>query len=303
MLRVSRRPYQTDDRFRAKVGELWLESIRTSDPDIIVIEYAPNLLPEYLEKARTFKKPIIYWMTSPPDGFQSKEILLSMQFPDKIFTIDRQWVHFLEKFSYGKSIGILPLAGSDTIFRPLITDHEARERQNIYDVVFIGSFTPQDASASWRGSLLDSIPDKYNVGVFGTAIPYWKNRFPNLVKFSRGPGVPLRVETMNEIYNQSKIALNIHSTGHLSSISARTFEIALAGGFQVVDFREDLDIFFPKDTFINFKKREGMLPLIEEWIGKPKERWENAAKTREVVLAKHTWRNRAQTLLESVAIH
>jgi spore maturation protein CgeB len=298
--RILKQPYKVDDWFRRKVGEQWLESIRQYDPDLIVIEYAVNILPEYIEKARSFKKPIIYWATSPPDGFQAKEMLLGMKYPDEIFTIDRQWMHFLEKFSYGKKIGHLPLAGSDQIFKPLIDDPELREKNAKYDLAFIGSFTPQDASASWRGSLLDSIPETYNVAVFGSGgLPYWKDRFPRLLKRAKGFST-VRAEEMNEIYNQTKIALNIHSTGHLSSISARTFEISLAGGFQIVDFREDLDVLFPKDTFANFKKREDMLPLIAEWIGKPKERWDNAAKTRAMVLEKHTWTARAKQLLESL---
>ena len=188
MARFSRHPYGVDDRFRDKVGELWLESIKNFAPDVIVVEYAPNIPPKFMERARQFGKPIIYWMTSPPDGFQSKEVLLSMGSVDHIATIDRDWMHFLKKFAPTKTIHHIPLAGDETAFKPLM-GHEEAEKNSQFDIVFVGSFTPQDASASWRGMLLNSLPRKYKVGVFGGGADYWKPYFPYLHEIAQPGGL------------------------------------------------------------------------------------------------------------------
>ncbi len=294
--RLARRPYEVDDKLREKIGALWIESIVEMNPDIIVLEYAPSIMPKFLHRARAFKRPILYWVTTPPNSSQSKELVLGMGDVDCIFTIDRQWMQFLERFSEGKDVKHLPLAGNENNFIPLL-EYEEREKNNIYDLVFVGSFSPQDPSAAWRGYLLDSISGKYNVGVFGNGIPYWESYFPKLSTFARG-GL-LTVDALNELYNKTKIVLNIHSTDHLSSISARTFEIALSGAFQLVDFREDIKSIFQEDLFLSFKTKKEMNKMIEDWINTPEKRWQRAEAARNAVLEKHLWRHRAQAIIEA----
>lgn len=295
LLRLAKSQYKVDDRFRYLISRAWLDSIKNFHPDLIMLEYAPNILPEFISKARNLKKPIFYWVTSPPGAQQSKDLLLGLTFADKIFSIDREWIPLVARFSKGGEVNHLPLAGAEEVFHPL-WGAEEKNRRTIYDVCFVGSFSPQNASAVLRAYYLSQIPEHYKIAVYGSGLSYWSRYFPRLSK-AMVSDKHLGSQKLNEVYNISKIVLNIHSPDHLKSISARTFEIALAGGFQIVDWREDLDLLFPAGTFSTFKTSREMIKLIEYWIDKPEERRQMAEKAREVTLKNHTWRKRAQMIL------
>ena len=202
--RIPKFQYAANDKFRESVSRDWLESVEKYKPNLIILEYAPNILPEYLRRARELKIPIFYWMDSPPAGSAAQDILASLKFADKIFSIDRQWMTIL----YPESDFIhLPLAGDPGTFHPF----NLKEQDKKYDLVFVGSFPPQSGDGYLRAEIIASIPDKFSVFAFGNGASYWTKHFPILHKRIRKSGI-LSNTDINEIYNQSKVVLNIHST-------------------------------------------------------------------------------------------
>ena len=282
--------YEAEDIFRRSVSRDWLRSVRAAKPDLILLEHAPNILAEAIGEARKLGKPIFYWMDSPPAGAQAKDVLASLSCADRVFTIDRSWMTVL----YGAGdFEYLPLAGEPEIFHP----EKSSGTEAAYDVVFVGSLPPQSGDGYLRAKILAEIPSRYRVAVFGSGIEYWYRYFPSLA--SRAKVGRLSAAALNEVYNRSRVLLNIHSTWHSSSVSARTYEAALAGLFQLVDYRKDLDELFPEKPFGIFRSAKEIVPLLDEWLapGKEKERAEVAGRAREVVLARHTWRHRAERML------
>jgi len=297
-LRLTRNPYTIDDYFRHVASQKWLQSIANFQSDIIILEYAPNILPEFIRKARDFRKPILYWVTSPPAAQQSKDLLLALTFADKIFFIDRSWLPLLRHFSKNHNLSYLPLAGDNHAFHPLF-DFPEREKQRIYDICFVGSLSPQNPSGLLRAYWLNQIPAHYKTAVFGQGIPYWSKYFSGLPSGDK-EGKVLDRTKLNEVYNRSKLVLNIHSVDHMTSVSARTFEIALSGGFQIVDDREDIHTLFPKGTFLSFRTSSEMLQLLDYWIVQTAERERLAENARILVLKNHTWRHRAVEMLRVI---
>lgn len=290
--RIPKLQYAAGDLFRKAVSRNWLASVRETRPDLIILEHAPNILPEVVREARSLKKPIFYWMDSPAAGSQAKDALAALQYVDKVFTIDRSpaWMTIL----YGPhDVEFLPLAGDPEVFHPL-----SPAPRSEYDIVFVGSMPPQSGDGYLRAKILADISEKYRVAVFGTGLEYWYRYLPNLrervVKSGR-----LSTEALNEVYSKTKLFLNIHSTWHFTSVSARTFEAALAGTFQLVDHRADHDELFPKDSLVTFRSAKEIAPLLDRWLapGADSARADMAMKTRAHVIAHHTWRHRAEKML------
>lgn len=171
------------------------------------------------------------------------------------------------------------------------------KEQKIYDVSFIASVPEQSPDGLIRANLANSITKGLRVGIFGSGWKYWLRYFPELADRLGKRSQPNIIE-VNKIYNQSKIVVNFHSTGHASSISSRTFEIALAGAFQITDYREDLSLLFPPNYFSLYENLKEMNEQIAKWLPLEKERRIITEKQRECILANHTWLHRAKKIME-----
>ncbi len=296
--RFPRFSYKGDDLFREAVSRDWVRAVHDANPDLILLQDAINVLPEAICEARKFKKPIFYWVHCAVGSGASKAAIAGLQYVDKIFTLDRseEFMSILYLNRQHKT-EFLPLAGDPDFFHPL-TPQPKKE----YDVAFIGSFPPQSGDGYLRAKIINDIPKKYRVGVSGAGLEYWYKYFPDLAGRRIRNGGRLSPSVLNETYNKTKILLAIHSTTHINSISARTFEAALAGIFQIVDYRTDLDELFPKDTFVTFKSADEIMPLIDRWLapGTDEGRERFITRAREHVLAHHTWRHRAEEMLKHV---
>lgn len=286
--RLPRLQYAADDIFREAVSRDWIRSVRSFGSNLLILEHAPNILPEYIRQARKEGIKIIYWMDSPPAGGQAKDVLAGFGEGDVLFSVDRKWMTILyapDDFHY------LPVAGDPETF------YQIENAKKEYDVVWVGSFPPQTGDGYLRAKIIAEIPEKYRVAAFGNGANYWVKYFPILQQRVRS-GSLLSAEKLNEIYNKTEIILNIHSTSNVSSISGRTYEIALSGAFQLVDWREDLDILYPEGGLVSFRYAKEINGLIEEWMRKPEERARRAEKVREYTLNHHTWKRRAEEMLK-----
>ena len=288
--RATRRPYKVENYFFKITSGKWLKSIELFKPDLIIIEDAPNILAEYIAKAKKeIGCPIFYYEISPPQGAGARDVLFGFKYVDEVFCIDREWAKYIEIFFPGK-IRHLPLAGNPDDFYPV------PDEKKIYDVAMVASAPEQTPDGLIRANLMNEIPKNLRVGIFGSGWQYWTRYFPDLAKCIGSSSVPSIAE-VNRIYNQSKILINFHSTGHLASISSRTFEIALAGGFQLLDYREDLDLLFPPKSFSLFGSPAEMVDQIRYWLNHPEERTASVKKTHDIVLKNHTWQKRIEKII------
>lgn len=288
-LRASRRPYETENYFYKVASRNWFASLKAFGPDIILVEDAPNILAEYIKKARSLGKPIFYYEISPPHGAGARDVLLSFRHVDEVFCIDREWSKYIKHF-FGKEIHFLPLAANPEDFYPL------PEEKKIYDLAYVASVPEQSPDGLLRANLINSIPEKYKVAVAGNGWRYWLRYFPKLenriISYSA-----ISAGELNRLYNQSEIVLNFHSTMHAASISPRIFEAGLAGVFQFTDFREDLKYLGIDKYCALFAYPEDIGKALEMWIHRKKERQEMAGNLRKIVLENYTWRLSAEKIL------
>ncbi len=291
-LRLSRKPYNTEQFFSERRSGEWLRSVEEYNPDLIFIEDAPGLLAEFIAKAKKFKKPIFYYMTSPPHGHGGKELMRCFEYVDELFSIDEEWSKIAAQF-YKKTIHHLPLAASPEDFYPIV------QVEKEYDAAYVASVPEQSPDGLMRAHLIDQIPKKYSVAALGNGWNYWLKYFPHLSSRIQSSS-SVSILKMNEVFNHSKIIINFHSTGHTTSISARTFEVALSGSFQIADYRKDFDVLLPSSIIPFFNNLQEMNDLIGYWSAPEheNERQEKSQKIREYVLAHHTWEHRVKKILE-----
>ena len=182
-LRTTRRPYEVENYFFNVSSRKWLESLATFQPDLIIIEDAPNILAEYILRARKFGKPIFYYEISPPHGSGARDVLLGFKYADEVFCIDREWAKYIEIF-FPKKVYHLPLAGNPDDFYPIAAE------KKIYDVAMVASAPEQSPDGLIRANLMNTISKNLRVGVFGSGWQYWTRYFPSLKERIGGAGAP-----------------------------------------------------------------------------------------------------------------
>lgn len=108
-----------------------------------------------------------------------------------------------------------------------------------------------------------------------------------------------------KIFNAAKINLNLHSSvdpdqqvAQGDFVNPRTFELASAGAFQLVDRRSLMNELFTDSELAIFDSVKEMNDKAAYFLANPEEREKYAKLARERVLRDHTYEKRMDTLLE-----
>ena len=115
-------------------------------------------------------------------------------------------------------------------------------------------------------------------------------------------------ESTGNIFNASKINLNLHSSTERDGVdptgdflNPRTFELAGCGAFQLVDRRALLDeVFTPGEDIVTFEDTEDLKKKIDYYLEHEDERKAIAEKSRRTVLEKHTYQHRLRDMLSVI---
>jgi spore maturation protein CgeB len=132
--------------------------------------------------------------------------------------------------------------------------------------------------------------------IWGTGWP----ALPALLECMPEPNAYQSSEASNRIFNASKINLNLHSSPWTDGVNPvgdylnpRTFELAGAGAFQLVDERSALaSAFEPGKELETFRDLEECRRKIRHFLAHPAQREEIAAAGRRRALAEHTYVHR-----------
>ena len=187
--RVPHRQYAADDRFREMVSRDWKESVFKFKPDLVALEHVPNILASTIHEVKKAGYKIFYWVDSPAAGSQAKDLLASMKFVDEIFTPDPT-TEFMSNLLHPSQYHFLPVGGDPASYYPI--PYSEKE----YDVVFVGSLSPQTGDGVIRSEIMTNIPKKYKVAVFGNYADYWSKFYPRLKEIVVAPK-PLSVSEVN----------------------------------------------------------------------------------------------------------
>ncbi len=213
---------------------------------------------------------IAYWVDDP---LQHKQALKNAHNYELFLTNDRQSLP--SYFAAGVNAKHLPSAADPNLFFPL-------ETEKSIDISFIGTHSV------YRESIVKHLLD-FNVQVFG---PGWAKN-SSIARKHTNEGV-FGGKT-NEIYNQSRINLNIHTWfGAGSAMNLRLFEVPLAGAFLLTDWVAESDEAYEDGVHIsNFRTPDELREKVAFYLSNPMERERVAASGRTHALAHHTYDQRA----------
>lgn len=162
-----------------------------------------------------------------------------------------------------------------------------RQHGNRFDFSFVGSFYPK--REEYLNALL-GVSD--NMCIYGD---FYRTKFPLLKQKMKKVNVPYNMA--NDLYNESKINVNIHHPQSKEGMAIRTFEIIGAGGFQIVERQKGALQYFEENKHMVFY--DDLSEFIEKskyYLAHDTEREEIAANGHRIALEKHTWKARIQEM-------
>lgn len=191
----------------------------------------------------------------------------------------------------------VPTAAYEAIHRPAENPSEIPEEYK-NDLAFMGAPYPN------RVNCFEKLT-KYDLSLWG---PGWE-KYPQF-KDCLGGIDHLSPQEYIQIFQGSKINLNIHSSIHYRYISQiknfvnpRLFEISACRGFQLVDRRDDLSNLYDEDEMVYFDTIEECKEKIDYYLEHPEERTAITEKGYKRTLSQHTYWHRLKIIMTSLIFH
>lgn len=195
-------------------------------------------------------------------------------------------------------VSYLPMAADPAVHRPLtLTMNEQLEFGS--DLSFVGA-----GYANRRTLLPHWINKDWTFKVWGNE---WEGADAVAPVLQR-QGARIDTDTCLKVFNASAINLNLHShTGEGLDpagdfVNPRTFELAAAGAFQLVDQRSLLPSLFTDEEIVSFERTGDVPALIRTWLRDPVGRRTIADAARRRVLRQHTYEHRMKELLAELGM-
>jgi len=190
-------------------------------------------------------------------------------------------------FSSYNSLGIpyyhFPFGSDCTIFYP-------QNLEKKYDIAFLGNANSGFGRGKYIEKLIQYSKDN-NLSVFLAGAGWDKYGYPyRIIKHG--------AET-NEIYNHSKVCVNIHNDRQFAGIDKemdannRLFDLAMAGCCQISNGEQMVIRYFEKDEVDTADEPDKWIEKIDYYLNNDTERILICKKARERALIDHTWQLRA----------
>jgi spore maturation protein CgeB len=274
------------------LGDILVARVRDFHPDVVFFLAQAPVEPRLLKILRSEGPLLAYWFVEDCQVFSYWQDLAPEV--DAFFTIQREpLVGELKKLGL-KNYGFLPLAADPEVYRPLtLTPEETRRLGSA--IAFVG------AGYRNRRSFFQGLLD-LDVKIWGSD---WNLNSP-LGPYIQNNGARVSEADAVKIFNASRINLNLHSSPYHGGINPegdyvnpRTFDLAAAGAFQLVDRRGQLPEFFiPEEEVATFGSLEEARSKIDYFLAREEERLQVAHRGRERCLRDHTYSVRLTQALD-----
>jgi spore maturation protein CgeB len=264
-----------------------LQLVEQENPDIVFILKGEVFAPETLRKIKEKGVKLINWCMDSPfhPSYSSEKLQNSIGIYDHFFTPVKDMEKRLKGMGYDNAKFLAFACDPDTHKSVKLTEIEKEEFGS--NVTFVGTYYPE------REALLSGL-EKFGLKIWGNE---WNNCISDLkrsatMKTAEG-------EDMSRVFSASKIAIGTHQEQSMGSLTMRAFEVPAAGGFLLVDEREDLRKFFTKGEMDSYKDKKELLKKVEYYLKNEKKR-EQMAKRAQTKARKHTYVHRMRDVVKSI---
>jgi hypothetical protein len=124
----------------------------------------------------------------------------------------------------------------------------------------------------------------------------WKDISPDAATFSKY----LSFDEMLALFAHSKVSLCYTKKQFPSSVVERPLLVWAAGGFPLVDEREDLRWFLSEDSFASYRYPEEAKELFDYYVSRDQERLAMTAKARSQLFDRHKYSDRAKEIISTL---
>jgi len=161
-------------------------------------------------------------------------------------------------------------------------------------------FVYMEANTRRRVQALSSLDQVEGLGIYGP--PAWRELLPTeKLKDAYKGSIDTRGELL-ELYRNSCINLCINSLQGFGFLNTRIFDVPAAGGFIMAEWTPLLPETFQKDECIWFRTFQEMRNLIQRYIHADAERLAMICRAQDRIRSAHTYRHRAQEILETLGV-
>lgn len=291
------------DRDIIHFNELVLQRFEETMPEMFLTMNQSRLLPSTIKHISERNCTTVCFIADNPfDSHRYTYLPVSLQYFRKLLVSDRIWIPGIKNVAPHSEIIKIPSGGGfnpDIFFPVEEPDITAEEREILScDISFTGESYGMLAEGGYRAGIIDQL-GSFNVQIWGDK--GWERRFPyysNLQRFYRGGR--LSFDHLRKLYHLSTINLNMPAPQIFTGFQPRVFEIAACRGFQLVDWREELDIYFNKDELVCFKSTGELLEKADYFIKHPDERKPFVENAFNKARKSFTWEEQLKTLLPEI---
>lgn len=266
-----------------------LREVNRYGPDYIFIINGEVLLEKTIEELNK-RSIVVLWLI---DGIRNVNILNNVL--DKI-----KHVFVFEPADLNKIHGskYLPQCADSALYKKLKIEKK-------YDVGFVG------AGHEKRLGMLNEVAhfcleEGYTFSVSGQYKSFFKKPASERKKYIYlekciDANRKLTPDETNELFNATRINLNIHHEQSEFGLNPRVFEIMASENFQLIDNQSELYSFFEEGiSMATYKNMDDLKMKIRYYLTNEKERNTIAINGHELVIKNHLYRHRMRTVLKSV---
>ncbi len=261
------------------------------EPCVVVFVWTPGS-ERVLKKLKCEKNiKLVLWLGEPTVRDATWEPLFD--YFDEVFIVDQGlWVDNLQPKNKARA-KLLTLAGDDIIFHRLEASESAiavMDKKLSSEVSFIGKYL--SSRAEWLSALKDRDLKIYGYG--------WEEGFAQFPWLKEKYIGPVTSEEANIIYNNTQVAIGTLGSPKdpYTTATQRTFEIALAGAFQICEYVRLTEELFSGSIKI-YRSQEEFVGLVNYYLSHPEERKSLADQAHQIALH-HTYTVSAEKILEAV---
>lgn len=274
--------------------ETLIQTARAVKPDLLLAIDGQRLQPDILRRAASYCGASALWVFEDPYTFEDNQ--RHAELFDLVFTNDQNSASRYDTNAY-----YLPLA-AEAIFDDL---HPiSNETSFRYDVFFCGTAWPNRVHS--LASLIREAPDleykivlHYNQYIPKIPLPLPKSTYVTSINFAN----------FLRIANRSRITLGLgrkyaSKGGDAASLSPppRLFEVAHAGGFQLIDANEcTLSPHFTDQEIGTFEHSDRCLDKIRYHLSNFEDRISRTESAHRTARARHSYTNRLDTILDHLS--
>ena len=177
---------------------------------------------------------------------------------NRLFCYEKTDADWFQK--QGKQAFFLPQACDTDTYYPLNLKKDI-------DILFVGNLYTSTKRMRTIQMVVDHFTDK-KIRVYGIYKPWYKGFFKWLLREHRDiyKNTIIPPTLVNELYNRSRIVLNIHHEQQVMGANPRTFEIIGSGAWQVCDANPYIEELFPDKEIGLYHNDDELLMLIEKGL-------------------------------------